>query len=145
MAWVVSRMKDNYLSAFYHRIARRRGKKRAIIAVAHKILVMIYHMLKNNKPYEDLGADYFDRLDAAQIERRADKPLEQLGYDVTLTPLQLPDQTEKSPPDKTTKKSSSKTTKKPSSKTTKSPPDITAKQPPKKTAKKKEVASLQNV
>jgi len=49
MAWIVSRMKDNYLSAFYHRIARRQGKKRAIVAVAHKILVIIYHMLKKQQ------------------------------------------------------------------------------------------------
>jgi len=91
MAWIVSRMKDNYLSAFYHRIARRRGKKRAIIAVAHKILVIIYHMLKDNKPYQDLGGDYFDQLDAARIERRAVQRLEQLGYNVTLTPLEAAD------------------------------------------------------
>jgi transposase len=84
MAWIVSRMKDNYLSAFYHRIARRRGKKRAIIAVAHKILVIIYHMLKDNKPYQDLGGDYFDQLDADRIERRALQRLEHLGYTVTL-------------------------------------------------------------
>jgi transposase len=84
MAWIVSRMKDNYLSAFYHRIARRRGKKRAILAVAHKLLVIIYHMLKDNKPYQDLGGDYFDQLDADRIERRAVQRLEQLGYTVTL-------------------------------------------------------------
>lgn len=161
MAWIISRMKDNYLSAFYHRIARRRGKKRAIIAVAHKLLIIIYHMLKDNKPYQDLGGDYFDQLDAARIERRAVQRLEQLGYNVTLTPLQLPDKTTEQPPDKTTKKQANKTVKQPPSKTTKdpanktekSPPDKTIKQPPdkttkkqaNKTAKKKEVASLQNV
>ncbi len=85
MAWIVARMKDNYLSAFYHRIARWRGKKRAIIAVAHKLLVIIYHMLKDNKPYQDLGEDYFDQLDADRIEHRAVQRLEQLGYNVTLT------------------------------------------------------------
>ena len=153
MAWIVSRMKDNYLSAFYHRIARRRGKKRAIIAVAHKILVVIYHMLKKNKPYEDLGGDYFDQLDAARIERRAVQRLEQLGYDVTLTPLQLPDKATKKPPDKTIKKPADKTeksppdkaTKKPSDKATKELPDKATKKPANKTTKKKEVASLQNV
>jgi transposase len=101
MAWIISRMKDNYLSAFYHRIARRRGKKRAIIAVAHKILVIIYHMLKNNKPYEDLGGDYFDQLDATRIERRAVQRLEQFGYNVTLTPLEPPDKTTEKPTNKT--------------------------------------------
>jgi transposase len=165
MAWIVSRMKDNYLSAFYHRIARRRGKKRAIIAVAHKILVIIYHMLKNNKPYEDLGGDYFDQLDAARIERRAIQRLEQLGYDVALTAREPSDKTIEQPPDKTTKDSANKTAKQPPDKATKDPANKTAKQPPSKnakdpanktakdpankppdkTAKKKEVASLHNV
>ncbi len=161
MAWIISRMKDNYLSAFYHRIARRRGKKRAIIAVAHKLLIIIYHMLKDNKPYQDLGGDYFDQLDAARIERRAVQRLEQLGYNVTLTPLQPPDKTTKDPANKTAKQPLSKTTKDPANKTAKRPPDKTIKQPPdktikqppdkttkkqaNKTAKKKEVASLQNV
>jgi transposase len=135
MAWIVSRMKDNYLSAFYHRIARRRGKKRAIIAVAHKILVIIYHMLKNNKPYEDLGGDYFDQLDAARIERRAIQRLEQLGYDVALTAREPSDKTIEQPPDKTTKDSANKTAKQLPDKTTKAPANKTAKQPPSKTAK----------
>jgi transposase len=110
MAWIVSRMKDNYLSAFYHRIARRRGKKRAILAVAHKILVIIYHMLKDNKPYQDLGGDYFDQLDAARIERRAIQRLEQLGYNVTLTKEEATDKPTKPevvdtpPKQKTTRK-----------------------------------------
>jgi transposase len=161
MAWTISRMKDNYLSAFYHRVAKRRGKKRAILAVAHKLLIIIYHMLKENKPYQDLGGDYFDQLDAARIERRAVQRLEQLGYNVTLTPLELPDQAEKSPPDKvakqrpdkttskpankTEKSSPNKTIKKPADKTEKSSPNKTIKKPANKTTKKKEVASLQNV
>jgi transposase len=145
MAWIVSRMKDNYLSAFYHRIARRRGKKRAIVAVAHKILVIIYHMLKNNKPYEDLGGDYFDCLDAAQIERRAVQRLEQLGYDVALTREPLPDQTTQSPSNQTDKSSPGKTTKKPSSRAEQSSPENTVKKPATKSTKKKEAASLQNV
>lgn len=146
MAWTISRMKDNYLSAFYHRVARRRGKKRAILAVAHKILVIIYHMLKNNKPYEDLGADYFDQLDAARIQRRAVQRLEQLGYAVTLTALELSDQTEKSPPDKAALELPDKTTRIPADKTEKSSPNKTIKKPTNKITKtKKEVASLQNV
>jgi transposase len=79
-------MKDNYLSAQYHRIARRRGKQKAIVAVSHSILVIIYHMLHDQKPYSDLGADYFDKLDTARIERHHVRRLEQLGYTVTLTP-----------------------------------------------------------
>jgi transposase len=85
MALIVTRMKDTYLSAFYHRIARRRGHKRAVVAVAHKLLVIIYSMLKNKTPYQELGADHFDQIDPAKVERRAIARLEQLGYKVTLT------------------------------------------------------------
>jgi transposase len=86
VAWVVAHTKDTYLSAYYHRIARRRGKKKAIVAVAHKLLVIIYHVLSTKTPYDELGADYFDQLDRARIERRAVQRLEQLGYTVTLSP-----------------------------------------------------------
>ncbi len=86
VAWAISRTKDNYLSAFYHRIARRRGKNKAITALAHKVLVIIYHILRTNKPYTDLGGDYFDQLDRERIELRHVQRLEQLGYTVTLVP-----------------------------------------------------------
>jgi hypothetical protein len=86
VAWVVAHTKDTHLSAFYHRIARRRGKKKAIVAVAHKLLVIIYHVLSTKKPYEELGADYFDQLDKTRLERRSVQRLEQLGYTVTLLP-----------------------------------------------------------
>jgi len=86
VAWAIAHTKDNYLSAFYHRLARRRGKQRAIMALAHKVLVILYHVLREKKPYTDLGADYFDKLDVARIERQAVRRLEQLGYAVTLAP-----------------------------------------------------------
>ncbi len=89
LAWVIAHTKGTYLSAFYHRIARRRGKKRAILAVAHKLLVIIYHVLKTKKPYTELGEEYFDQLERAHIERRSIRRLEQLGYEVTLTPKQV--------------------------------------------------------
>ena len=86
VAWIISRMKDNYLAAQYHRIARRRGREKAIVAISHSLLVIIYHILREKKPYTDLGADYFDKLDTARIERHHVRRLEQLGYTVTLTP-----------------------------------------------------------
>jgi transposase len=55
-AWAVAHTKGTYLSAFFHRIARRRGKKKAILAVAHKLLVIIYHVLRTKKPYTELEA-----------------------------------------------------------------------------------------
>ncbi len=89
VAWVIAYTKGTYLSAYYHRIAHRRGKKRAILAVAHKLLIIIYHVLKTKKPYTELGEDYFEQIDSARIQRRAIQRLEQLGYDVTLTPKQI--------------------------------------------------------
>jgi transposase len=86
VAWAIAHTKDNYLSAFYHRMARRHGKKKAIMALAHKVLVIIYHILRTKKPYSDLGADYFDQRDRGRIERHHIHRLEQLGYTVTLAP-----------------------------------------------------------
>lgn len=86
VVWAVSPTKDNYLSAQYHRLARRLGKKKAVVAVSHSVLVIIYHLLQEKRPYMDLGADYFDKLDTARIERHHIHRLEQLGYAVTLTP-----------------------------------------------------------
>jgi len=62
-------MKNNYLSALYRRIAARRGAKRAIMAVAHALLEIAYHMLKRKEDYRELGADHFDRIDVKRIRR----------------------------------------------------------------------------
>ena len=86
VAQAVTRTRNNYLNAQYHRLARRRGKYKAILAVAHSILVIAYHVLRDKQPYSDLGADYFDKLNAARIERHHVRRLEQLGFTVTLAP-----------------------------------------------------------
>jgi len=75
-----------YLSAFYHRVACRRGNEIAIKAHTHKVLVILYHILREKKPYTDHGADYFDKLDTSRIKRHHVRRLKQLGYTVTLTP-----------------------------------------------------------
>ncbi len=86
IAWVIARCKrPNYLTAQYHRIARRRGKKRAIMATAHSLVVIIYHLLRDKKPYHDLGADFFEQRDSQRIERQAVARLEQIGFRVALT------------------------------------------------------------
>ncbi len=82
------RTKGTYLAAQYHRLARRRGKYKAIVAVAHSVLVIAYHILRDRQPYTDLGADYFERLEAERVERYHVKKLRHLGYEVTLTPSQ---------------------------------------------------------
>jgi transposase len=87
VAWASIRTKASYFHAQFARIARRRGREKAAVAVAHSLLVVIYHLLKTGRPYTELGVDYFDRLDAARIERHHVRRLEQLGYAVTLTPI----------------------------------------------------------
>src|ERR1700722_7836454 len=85
-AWAVSTKKNNYLSALYRRLAVRRGSKRATIAVAHKLLVIAYYILRDGTCYSDLGADYFDRLNPEGLRRRLTKRLEGLGFKVTVEP-----------------------------------------------------------
>jgi transposase len=86
VAWAIAHTKGNYLSAFYHRLARRHGKQKAILALAHKVLVILYHILRTKQPFTDLGADYFDHQDRVRIERHHVQRLEHLGYCVTLIP-----------------------------------------------------------
>lgn len=86
VAWSITHTSGTYLAALYHRLARRRGKQKAIVAVAHSVLVSIYHMLRTHQPYHELGPDHFDRLDTTRIQRHYVHRLEQLGYAVTLAP-----------------------------------------------------------
>lgn len=86
VAQAIARSPGTYLHAQYQRLARRRGKHKALMAVAHSVLVIAYHMLKDKRPYSDLGADYFDKLDTARLQRHHVHRLEQLGFTVTLTP-----------------------------------------------------------
>ena len=83
-AWDAVNTKGSYLKAQYHRLAARRGAKRAILAVAHAILVIIYHLLRHGSIYQDLGDNYFDERDRQGILRRSVRRLEGLGYKVTL-------------------------------------------------------------
>jgi transposase len=87
-AWAAIKVKRSYLAAFYHRLAGRRGAKRAIFAVAHRILTAIYHMLSRREPYRDLGAHYLDERNKANLIKRAVRRLEQLGYKVNVEPVQ---------------------------------------------------------
>ena len=82
----IGRSRGSYLHAQYHRIARRRGKQKAVWAVAYSIIVIIYHLLRTRQSYQDLGEDYFERLEAPRLERHHVHRLEQLGSTVTLSP-----------------------------------------------------------
>jgi transposase len=86
VAWAASHTKKTYLSAQYRRLASRRGKKRALVAVGHTILVIIYHLLKKGNTYADLGPDYLDQLDTQGLTRGLVRRLERLGHEVTLKP-----------------------------------------------------------
>jgi hypothetical protein len=83
-AHAAARTKGTYLAAQYRRIAARRGSRRAAVAVAHSILVIVYHLLRDGLLYQDLGANWFDERDRGATVRRAVKRLEGLGYRVTL-------------------------------------------------------------
>ena len=78
------RSRDTYLSAQYRRLAARRGKKKAAVAVAHSILIIAYHLLKDGGTHDDLGPDFFDRRDQDALERRLISRLEALGNKVSL-------------------------------------------------------------
>ena len=87
VAWVVTRTRDNYLVAQYQRIARRRGRLKAIGAAMHTVLAIAYHMLARRQPYRELGADYFDTPNTARPERHHVSRLKALGFEATPTPL----------------------------------------------------------
>jgi transposase len=81
-AWGATRKKTGYLRTQFLRLKSRRGAKKAILAVAASMLTAVYHMLRNNLPYRDLGADHFDRRDARHVAKRLIKRLGDLGYTV---------------------------------------------------------------
>jgi transposase len=85
-ARAAGRSKGTYLAAQYHRLAARRGTKRAAVAVGHTILVIAYRLLSEGDVYRDLGDRYFDERDRRAVERRLVARLEGLGYTVSLEP-----------------------------------------------------------
>jgi transposase len=84
-AWAASHRHQGYLPAQYRRLAARRGRKRALVAVAHSLSTIIYHLLANGTDYQDLGGQYFTDRDRTRTEQRALTTLHALGYHVTLT------------------------------------------------------------
>jgi transposase len=88
--WGAGRSRGTYLGAQYARLAHRRGKKKAAMVVGHSILVAVYHILRDGVDYRDLGADHFDQLAKERLTRHYLHRLEQLGHQVTLTPIPAP-------------------------------------------------------
>lgn len=83
-AWAAVRSKNTYLSSMYRRLAPRLGPKKAIVAVAHSMLISIYYMLTRETDYIDLGSTYFDERQHVRTKNRLVHRLEALGYHVTL-------------------------------------------------------------
>jgi transposase len=83
-AWAAAHTRDTYLSAQFWRLARRIGKKKAALAVAHSILVICWHLLTHDCDYDDLGGDYFTRRNPDRQRNRLIQQLHNLGYQVTL-------------------------------------------------------------
>jgi transposase len=82
-----ARTKNKYYQCLYRRLAARRGKQRAAVAVGHSLLVTGYHLITRHQTYQDLGANYFDERDREGVKRRALRRLEQLGFQVQLMPV----------------------------------------------------------
>lgn len=83
--WAASRKKDCFLTALFYRVAQRRGQSRAAIAVAHRVLVIAYYILRDGTVYHELGGDHYDRKNPERTARRLTQRLERIGFEVTLT------------------------------------------------------------
>lgn len=83
-AWGAAHSKNTFLAAQYRRLTGRLGQRRAAIAVAHSILIIAYHILREGKPYQELGATFYDQRSQKAVVRRLTQRLEGLGYQVTL-------------------------------------------------------------
>lgn len=77
---------QTYLGEQYRRLRKRRGAKRAAVAVGQSILVIFYHMMTTGEPYHEKGVDYFRSRDSGKGERQLVRRREQLGYQVTAPP-----------------------------------------------------------
>lgn len=83
-AWAAGRTKECYFNAQFRQIARRRGAKKAAVAVGHSLLVAAYYIIRNGVEYRELGPDHFDRLNSHRLTLYHVRRLEQLGYQVNL-------------------------------------------------------------
>jgi transposase len=86
-AWAATHTKETYLAAQYKRLVKRKGKNRALVAVGHSMLVIIYHVLLRKESYSELGGDYFDKRNVEVQRNRLVRQLESLGLKVTVEAL----------------------------------------------------------
>ncbi|MDE3110740.1 MAG: IS110 family transposase [Acidobacteriota bacterium] len=83
-AWAAAHTKDTYLSALFLRLARKIGMKKATVALAHRMLLIAFHIIRDGERYREAGGDYFDKRNPARTARRLMARLEALGYDISL-------------------------------------------------------------
>jgi transposase len=86
-AWAASHTKDTYLSAFYRRMQVRKGPQKAVLALAHHMISVVYNVLARTEEYVELGGNYYDQQNKPKVVARAVARLKKLGYEVTLTPI----------------------------------------------------------
>ena len=94
-AWSVKRKKDCFLTALFWRISARGGQKKAALAVAHRVLTIVWHIISEGKTYQEIGGNHYDRLHPERSARRLIRRLQQIGFDVDVkwrtAPAQLPE------------------------------------------------------
>lgn len=86
-AWAATHTKETYLAAQYKRLARHKGRNRALVAVGHSLLVIVYHVLSRRESYRELGGDYFAKQNQEAQKKRLVRQLEAFGVKVTLEEL----------------------------------------------------------
>lgn len=89
-AWAVTHQKDSHLAALFRRVRGRRGEQKAIMAVAHQLLTIIFHVVRDGTVYQELGASHYDQQNKPQVTRRLVERLQKLGYCVTLQAIAPP-------------------------------------------------------
>lgn len=87
-AWAAARTKNTYLSAFYRRMQMRKGPQKAVMALAHHLIAIVYNVLKRGEEYVEVGGDFYDRQNKVKAVSRMVSRLAKLGYKVTLTPTE---------------------------------------------------------
>jgi transposase len=89
-AWAASHKKDSHLAALHRRVRSRRGEQKAIMAVAHQLITIIFHIVKEGTVYKELGASHYDQQNKPKATRKLVERLQKLGYYVTLQPIEIP-------------------------------------------------------
>jgi transposase len=97
-AWAVAHMKDCALTALFHRIAARAGMKKAAVAVAHRILMLAYYIIRDGSVYREAGGDVYDRRNPERTAKRLARRLQRIGYAVTLNPVARTTRSSNAPP-----------------------------------------------